>query len=267
MERVRKFLRRVINIIGRPYMRILPGQLAFFFVLSLIPIVALIGSILNTLSLKLDSSLIIFHILPFDIMELFGGSLSKNTLGFNMVIFLFSAFLLASNGTHSVIITANEIYGVNSKNVIQRRIKAIIMILLLVLLILFLFLVPIFGDNIMNILKQSFGNSNLFSFLYLLYNIIKYPISIFLIYINIKLLYTIAPDSKIDPKSTTFGAIFTTVIWVIGTEVYSVYVKLFTNYDVFYGSISNIIILLLWVYFLSYVFVFGIAMNVSSDGN
>lgn len=265
MMRVRKFLRRVIDIVGRPYMRILPGQLAFFFVLSLIPLVALIGAIFNGLSLNLDPSSTIMNLLPFDITDLVGNSVSSKTVGFNLIVFLFSAFLLASNGTHSVIITSNEIYGVKSRNVIQRRLKAIVMIMILVLLILFLFLVPIFGDSIMDVLKDNFGDSSLFSFLLFLYNVIKYPLSVFLIYINIKLLYTIAPDMKIDSKTTTFGALFTTIVWAIGTEVYSVYVRLFSNYDVFYGSISNIVILLLWVYFLSYVFVLGIAMNVSGE--
>ena len=78
-------------------------------------------------------------------------------------------------------------------------------------------------------------------------------------------MYVIAPDTKIDSSSTTLCAIFTTISWVIGTEIYSIYVNLFANYNIFYGSISNIVILLLWVYLLSYVFVLGIAMNVSNE--
>lgn len=266
MMRVRKFLKKVINLVGRPYMRILPGQLAFFFVLSLVPLIALIGAITNSLSLSVvDSSSTIVSLIPFDLNELFNNSVNNKTLGFNMIVFFFSAFLLASNGTHSVIITSNEIYGVKSRNVVQRRIKAILMIMVLVLLILFLFLVPVFGDNIMAALKSVFGQLPIFNFLLFIYTVLKYPLSIFLIYVSVKLLYIMAPDTKIDSDSTTVGAIFTTISWVIGTEIYSIYVDLFANYNIFYGSISNIVILLLWVYLLSYVFVLGIAMNVSND--
>lgn len=264
--RVRKFLKKVIDLIGRPYMRILPGQLAFFFVLSLVPLIALIGAISNSLSLSvIDSSSTIVSLLPFDLNELFNSSINNNKLGFNMIVFFFSAFLLASNGTHSVIITSNEIYGVKSTNVIRRRIKAVLMIMVLVFLILFLFLVPVFGDNIMMYLKTIFNDSSIFNFLIFVYAILKYPLSIFIIFVCIKLLYVIAPDTKIDSSSTTVGAIFTTISWVIGTEIYSIYVNLFANYNIFYGSISNIVILLLWVYLLSYVFVLGIAMNVSNE--
>ena len=45
MEQVSNFFKKVISLIKRPEMRILPGNLAFFFVMSLIPIVGLIGVI------------------------------------------------------------------------------------------------------------------------------------------------------------------------------------------------------------------------------
>ena len=54
---------------------------------------------------------------------------------------------------------------------------------------------------------------------------------------------------------------FTTITWIIATEIYSFYIGTFTNYDIFYGSISNILILLLWVYILAYIFVVGMAFN------
>ena len=35
----------------------------------------------------------------------------------------------------------------------------------------------------------------------------------------------------------------------------------------FYGSLSNIIILMMWIYIIAYIFVIGIAINVSSYNN
>lgn len=74
-----------------------------------------------------------------------------------------------------------------------------------------------------------------------------------------------APDKKIKSKTTTTGAIFTTIAWIIATEIYSFYVSQFAKYNLFYGSISNILILLMWVYILAYVFVFGMALNATSN--
>ena len=55
MERVRKFLKKVIFVVQKRYMRVLPGQLAFFTVLSLIPLVAVVGTLATYFSLSLNS--------------------------------------------------------------------------------------------------------------------------------------------------------------------------------------------------------------------
>ena len=87
---------------------------------------------------------------------------------------------------------------------------------------------------------------------------------IFIIFFNVKLIYTIAPDWKILSKHTTKGAMFTTVGWILAVQVYSYWVSNFSNYDIFYGSLSNIAILMLLTYIISYILVIGIAINVRS---
>ena len=50
----------------------------------------------------------------------------------------------------------------------------------------------------------------------------------------------------------------------MASEIYSFYIEKLSNYSLFYGSISNVIILLLWVYILSYVYVVGMIINAGS---
>ena len=132
---------------------------------------------------------------------------------------------------------------------------------ILVGIFLFLILVPVYGDSIFEMIKETSKDQSFINILYRVYQIIKYPISILVVYLNIKLLYVIAPDKKIRSKTTTKGALFTTISWILATEIYTFYIGTFSSYDVFYGSISNIIILLLWIYILSYIFVLGMAIN------
>ena len=70
-----------------------------------------------------------------------------------------------------------------------------------------------------------------------------------------------APDKKIPSQNVNGGAIFTTIGFILITSLYSYYIQEFANYSIFYGSLANIVILMLWVYLLSYVFVIGMAMN------
>ena len=80
-------------------------------------------------------------------------------------------------------------------------------------------------------------------------------------------MYVISPDQEIPKNTTTKGALFATLGWVLSTEVFSFYIGHFARYDIFYGSISNILVLLLWVYILSYIYVLGMVINASNYKN
>lgn len=268
MEKVRSFLNKVIEIVKKPEMRILPGHLAFFFVISLIPLIALLGEIASSFSVSLDTLREAIQVsMPKSVSNLLMSMITSDGLNFNIGVFFVSAFILASNGANSIINASNEIYKIKPKDFIRRRTKAIIMTFILVTLLTFTLLVPVFGDSIFSILKEQFTNENAVRFIYNLYQLSKYPISLIIIYFNIKLIYVIAPDDQVGSKTTTKGALFTTISWIIASEVYSFYVETFTKYDIFYGSISNILILLLWVYLLSYIFVLGLVINAGGYKN
>ena len=140
-------------------MRILPGQLAFFLVMTIIPLVAVIATMAAALSISTETIRVaISSSVPDEIATIINSIISGNGINFNIIIFYFSAFLLASNGTYSMINISNEIYKVKPNTIIKRRIKAIIMTFILVGLFLFLIAVPVFGTNIFDILKQIAGD-------------------------------------------------------------------------------------------------------------
>ena len=265
MEQARRFLKKVIDMIKKPEMRILPGQLAFFLVISIIPIIALIGAIASKLSISLDTiKVTIGSSIPIEVSDLLTDLISGEGLNFNITVFFISAFLLASNGPHSMIITSNEIYKIEPKDIISRRIKAILMTVILVSLLVFLFLIPVMGDRLFELMRMYLSNTTAVDFFYKIYQVLKYPLILLIIYFNIKLIYVLAPDEKINSFTTTKGAIFTTIGWLLASEIYSFYTSTFTKYDLFYGSISNLLVLLLWVYILSYIFVLGMIINAGS---
>jgi membrane protein len=171
---------------------------------------------------------------------------------------------MISKGTNAVIITSNTLYKIDESDKIKRQIKSLFLVVMLIILIAFIIVVPLFGDTIMVLLKNIDHVNDIFNELMIVYNAIKLPITFIFIYFIIKLIYTIAPDKLIKSRDVTFGAIFTTTLWIIATKIYTYYVINFAKYDIFYGNIANLIILLLWIYLLSYIFVLGMALNVST---
>ena len=60
---------------------------------------------------------------------------------------------------------------------------------------------------------------------------------------------------------------FTTLFWVIITALFSYYVTYFARYDILYGNLSTIIMLMIWLYALCFVFVLGMAINATPMNN
>lgn len=263
-KRVLSLKNRLINNINRPEMRILPGQLAFFLLLTLIPLTALLGNVISLLDLPYHSiSDVLNEFFPKGTAGLLDIISVKIDLNFNLLIFFISSLFLASNLTHSMIVASNQIYMINDRSYINRRLKALLMLLVVIILLIFMLFIPVFGDMIFESIKFIDTTSKLRSILVVGYRILKYPLSIVFIYFLIKVLYIMAPDKKIDRKNVIYGSLFTSVSWVVLTQIYSVYVENFTNYTTFYGGVSSILTLMLWLYLLSYIFVLGMALNVT----
>jgi len=60
---------------------------------------------------------------------------------------------------------------------------------------------------------------------------------------------------------TTVGAFVTTVGWIIFTAIFGYYISFFGRYDIIYGGLSSIIILLIWFYVISFILMLGIVIN------
>lgn len=264
-QRIKNILTKLYHIIRKPEMLILPGNLAFFLVLSVFPIIILIGLVASTFSLSLDSIIeFMSENLPKQISDIIITFISGKGIDFNVGFFTITAFILASNGPHSIIVTSNTLYNFEQGSYLNRRIKALILTILLVLLFIFIIVVLAFGNVIVKAIFEIGILKNLSSFAYSMFVYLKWPIAFFIIFFSIKLLYTIAPDYNIPSRYVNKGAIFTTLGWILTTAIYSYYVTHFSKYDIFYGSLSNIIILMMYIYFLSYILVLGIAINSSS---
>ena len=261
-SRAREFVRKVIAIVRRPDMQILPGQLAFFLVLSMIPLLALVVTIGSKLGLSMtEFRNALESTVPDAVINTLFPADATTGLNFNVTVFFIAAFLLASNGAYSVITTSNRIYQVEDNSEIRRRSKAVLLTFILVSLLFFLILVPAFGDSLISLAEINLHNEKLASFIRNIYHLGKYPLSLFLLYFNIKLIYILAPDKEVTSNEVRAGAMFTTIFWLLSSKIYAFYVEYFSHYDIFYGSMSNILVLLFWVYILAYIFTLGMSFN------
>lgn len=258
----RNFFKRFWDAFWRPEMLILPGEVAYFLFLSILPTITLISY--ATTYLKVSNELIytlISNALGGSISELLTPIITSTKITPAFFITLGIGYFMASQGMSSIIVASNTIYGIKDSGFFKRRLKAIIMEVIIVILLLFVLIFPLLGDTIISIIYKFELDTASTSILIKTLSLLKGPISWLIIFLVIKMIYTMAPDKKIPSNSVNGGAIFATICWILITYGYSYYIEHYANYSVFYGSLANIVVLMIWVYLLSYVFVVGMAMN------
>ena len=244
---MKKYLNKIIKVVKLEEMRILPGNLAFSLIFLIIPFASFIGLILSNNYLEIKNFLA--NNVPFDVINIIESAMNPNP--YNIILFLIISLWLSSKGCLAIIETSNVLYKIKDNNIIKLRIKSILMIIILFILISFMILINVFGDIILDLI-------NIDSF-----KIIKFPISLLLMFFLIKILYFLAPSKKIPNKYMNKGSLFTTISWFFLLRIYSYYLNNYNNYSFYYGNLSSILILLLWVYLLSYLFTIGLSINVS----
>lgn len=263
-RRFKKAIDTIFKVLKRPEMTVLPGQLAYFFVLSIVPMITIILYIASFFSISAHEINTYFDLnLSKDILNLITPIISTEGLTLGIIIIIVVGIYLSSNGTDSIIVAANNIYGIENPTFLNRRIKAIIMVFIIMLLFLFMLLVPVLGNYILDLIQKITGYNEIYNIL----SFLKTPFSWLVIYIFIKLLYTLAPDKKISSAHVTTGAVFTSLGWIIATSIYLYYVNHFANYSLLFSSLSNIAILMIWIYILAYIFVIGMGINYLEEPN
>ena len=268
---MKKKLREVINdfmkIIRKPEMQILPGQIAFYFLMSFIPILALVALVTSHLINSFDLIKTIESSVPAVLSSIITSLVNSASSSSSLFLLIGAYLILGSNGPQSIIIASDTLYGIKTPGALKLKIKSIIMIFIIVILLIFMIFVPVFGDIIIKTLISFADFGDKLRKFAPFYTVIKLFFTFIIIYFSIKLLYTIAPDAKIKSKETTVGAIFTAISWMVATQIFAFYITNLANYNELYGNFANILILLLWLYILAYLFVVGMALNINKYQN
>ncbi|HHW68883.1 MAG TPA: YihY/virulence factor BrkB family protein, partial [Tenericutes bacterium] len=147
MEEFKKTFKKFVDVIKKPEMKILPGQLSYYFFLSLIPMITLLGFITSMFdSAHVQLINITTNLFPREVASILTPFFTGRGIDANVVIFMITGFVVASNGPHSIIITSNTLYKIEHSDYLKRRIKAIFLTMLLIFLLIFTLIVLAFGN-------------------------------------------------------------------------------------------------------------------------
>lgn len=93
------------------------------------------------------------------------------------------------------------------------------------------------------------------------WKILQWPIAFLLVTTAIAIVYYVAPDAEQDWVWISPGAVVATLLWLVASLAFKVYVTSFSDYNATYGAVGGVMVLLLWFYVSSLAILVGAEMN------
>ncbi|PWC37480.1 YihY/virulence factor BrkB family protein [Azospirillum sp. TSO35-2] len=178
-------------------------------------------------------------------------------LGFGLLFGLLLTLWSASRGTNSLVSALNIAYGEKETRGIV-KLAALSMgltvagLLFVIVAMVMIVAVPA-AINIVGLKDTPIG---------WIASLARWPILAVAIVVALAVLYRYAPDRR-EPqwRWVSWGSATATVVWLLGSAGFSVYVSHFGSYNETYGSVGAVVILLLWFNLTSYVVLLGAELN------
>ena len=238
------------------------AQSAYFFMLFMIPIILLLLSLVQyTPVTKADVMTAVMQVFPSSVDSLMISIVNQvynQSMGI-IPVTIIVALWSAGKGVLAMTSGLNCIYECpETRSYIFLRIRSTIYTVLFIIVILLLLVVSVFGNSL-NIFISTHAE-----FLEPLadWMIDKRALITPVVLMGFSLLiYKFLPNRKDRFVKQLPGAVFAAIGWMVISWVFSVYVDIFQGFSSMYGSLTTIVLIMLWLYFCMYSILLGGEFN------
>ncbi|MFI9033328.1 YihY/virulence factor BrkB family protein [Staphylococcus pasteuri] len=256
------FFSYLVYRIGKDDASGLAAQMTYHFVLAMFPMLIFLLTLLPVFNIDQSRITDMLSSAPSEtssIIKSVIGDVTKNSSGGLLSVGLILAIWSASNGMTAIMNSFNVAYDVeDSRNGILLKLLSVVFTIVMGFVFLIAMALPTLGSAISHYLFGPLGLDSQIKWIFTLLRVVLPLIIILLLFI---VLYSVAPNVKTKFRSVLPGAIFTSVIWLLGSFAFGWYISNFGNYSKTYGSIAGIIILLIWLYLTSFIIIIGAEIN------
>lgn len=236
---------------------------AFFFVLSLIPIILLLLTLVQYTPLtKVDVMSAVANVVPDSITPAILAIVNQvyNQSVAVIPITVLVAMWSAGRGVLAMTAGLNCIYKSHeTRNYIFLRIRATFYTVSFLVVIVVTLVVLGFGNSISLFVEEHIPIAS---------HVTQFMIEIRTITIFFGLIvfslciYKFLPNRKDRLFAQLPGAVFTAAGWLLTSFFVSKYMEIFKGFEDMYGSLTTIVLIMLWLYFSMYIMLLGGKVNV-----
>ena len=242
------------------------AQAAYFFVLSLIPIFLLLLTMVRYTDVTMNDVMnAVLQVFPDSVAPLIRGIVyqvyikSGGMIPLTIVVALWSA----GKGVLSVTSGLNAIYSnIETRNYFYLRIRASVYTVLFLLAIMISLVISVFGNSISSIVYEHIPFLiKVVDFIMRIRTLVTFVV----LTVFWDLIYKFLPNRMHMAKTTLRkqlpGAVFTAFGWQLISFVFSIYLDVFAGFSSMYGSMTTIILIMLWLYGGMYIILLGGELN------
>jgi membrane protein len=259
--------KRTVKEVKQDQVPLLAAGVAFYSLLALFPAiiagVSIYGLVADpdTVRDQIDK---LTQMLSPETAKLLGEQIKEITsgaggaLGVATVIGILTALWSASSGMKALITGVNLAYDeTESRKFVKLRGLAIVLTLGAMVLL------AVAGATIVGFPPIA---DNLPTVLQWVLSILRFVVLGALLVGGLAVLYRYAPDRD-EPKWTwvSWGSGIATLLWILASIAFSIYVNSFGNYNKTYGALAGIIILMFWLYLTAVIVLFGAELNTEME--
>ena len=262
IKKLIKFFQDFMENMGSKHVTAYAAQAAYFIILSFIPFMLLLMTSVRYTPLTKDEVLnAVTRICPANFQgfilsvvgEVYAKSLS--VVPISAVIALWSA----GKGIQALTNGFNSIYQVKeTRNYLMTRLRSVLYTLVFVISIILTLILQVFGNSLQRELSKRLP------FLDTLVTVIismRVVITLSLLSLVFLIMYKFIPNRKATLRSQLPGAILSAVCWSAFSFCFSLYIDVFNGASNMYGSMTTVILILLWMYFCMMFVMIGAQVN------
>ncbi|GIO23080.1 YihY/virulence factor BrkB family protein [Oceanobacillus sp. J11TS1] len=263
MNSIKQFGKEFMNRFSENNTTLLAAALAYYFLLAIFPLLIVGFAIIPYFNISPDEAVgFIGSILPEGLAATFEEnivSLVETPRGGLLTIGILGTIWSASNGINGFIKASNQAFEVEeTRSFIKVRGTAILLTIGMLLAAITSITLLVFGDVIVNFLISFIGISKGTG---LILQISRFIMAIVIVTVILLGLYRFAPNKRIPFKHILPGTFTASVLWLVSSFAFSIYVSNFGNYSATYGSLGGIIILMIWFFLTGIILLVGALLN------
>ena len=252
-----------MNKFKDPYYQGIAAQVAFFFILSIVPILLLLSQLLGWLHLPTDFfRAILGDELPItgNLSEYLEGLVKFEPQTTTNIILILASVWAASRIQFTLMRITNYTFseGRDAGRFLRDRARSLLTVVITVVSVVLIVVIQSYGGVIIRFLADRLLiNEGVDK----LWTILRWPLAGTIYILVISLNYYVLPSNRRRYRDILPGSIFSAVGILLVTMIYSFYTSKAVTNNVVYGSMASIAVLMFWFYFISWVLCLGIVVN------